>query len=76
MRQALNGQEGITMPNESEIILFTNLKDAQKEINRLKHENKMLQNSCHVLTHGTMCIFCPYECENREGKFRGEKDAR
>ena len=60
------------MPNESEIILFTNLKDAQKEINRLKHENEMLQNRCHALTLGTMCMFCPYDCENRTKKFRGE----
>lgn len=62
------------MPSESETVLFIKLKDAQKEINRLKHENQMLQNRCHALTHGTMCMFCPYECENREGKYRGKTD--
>lgn len=24
-----------------------------------------LQNRCHVLTHGVICGFCPYECEYR-----------
>ena len=73
MRQALDGQEGITMPSESETVLFMNLKDAQKEINRLKHENKMLKNRCYANTEGNMCWFCPYEYENRSGKYRGEK---
>ena len=24
-----------------------------------------LQNRCHALTHGLMCVFCPYECEHK-----------
>jgi hypothetical protein len=24
-----------------------------------------LQNRCHALTHGQVCVFCPYECEHR-----------
>ena len=24
-----------------------------------------LQNRCYALTHGQLCVFCPYECKNR-----------
>lgn len=24
-----------------------------------------LQNRCYALTHGLICVFCPYECEHR-----------
>ena len=24
-----------------------------------------LQNRCHALTHGQVCVFCPYECEHK-----------
>lgn len=24
-----------------------------------------LQNRCYALTHGLMCVFCPYECEHK-----------
>lgn len=24
-----------------------------------------LQNRCHALTHGLMCVFCPYDCEHK-----------
>lgn len=30
-----------------------------------------LKNRCHALTHGQICVFCPYECEHKaesEGK--------
>lgn len=46
------------------------------EIEKLKHENKMLKNRCSVLTGGTMCIFCPYDCENRSKRYRGKQDEK
>ena len=27
-----------------------------------------LQNRCFALTHGQMCMFCPYDCENRSAE--------
>ena len=46
-------------------------KDAEKRIEQMQHENKMLKNRCSALTNGTMCMFCPYECENRSKEYRG-----
>lgn len=43
------------------------------DFKKLQHENKMLKNRCAALTAGTMCKFCPYECDNRTARYRGEK---
>ena len=32
-----------------------------------------LQNRCFVLTHGQLCMFCPYDCENRTTEHRSEE---
>lgn len=45
--------------------------EADKRNKELEHENKMLKNRCSALSEGTMCMFCPYECENRSKDFRG-----
>lgn len=50
--------------------------EIQKAIEELKHENKMLKNRCVVFTEGTMCAFCPFECDNRSKKYRGNPDAK
>ena len=55
---------------EENDILFKKLKEfATKgetaKIAELRHEVKMLQNRCGALTDGSMCMFCPYECDNR-----------
>lgn len=47
--------------------------EAKKRNEELEHENKMLKNRCAALTEGTMCLFCPYDCENRSTKYRGDK---
>ena len=46
----------------------------KEQINKLKHENEMLKNRCSALTDGTMCMFCPYVCENRKKEFRGKQE--
>lgn len=33
-------------------------------IKALEREPK-LQNRCYALTHGQLCVFCPYECEHK-----------
>lgn len=50
--------------------------DFGKQIEQLKHENKMLKNRCRALSDGTMCLFCPFECEHRKTPFRGNKGAK
>lgn len=46
---------------------------SSEAIMKLQHENDMLKNRCYALTLGTMCMYCPYTCVNRTGKFRREK---
>lgn len=48
-------------------------KYSQNDVKELLHENEMLKNRCLALTHGEMCLFCPYDCNNRTTKFRGNK---
>ena len=40
----------------------------------LDKENKVLKNRCFALTHGTMCFFCPLNCEHRSKAFRKDKE--
>ena len=36
----------------------------------LQKENNQLKNRCFALTRGTICLFCPMECEHRTEDFR------
>lgn len=47
--------------------------EAKKRNEELEHENKMLKNRCLALTQGEMCKYCPYKCENRTTKYKGDK---
>ena len=40
---------------------------------KLVADNGALKNRCRTLTHGSMCFFCPMECDNRSMPFRGEE---
>ena len=55
------------------IYFLQKYKEAQKKLEDLEHENKMLKNRCAVLGEGQLCQFCPYDCENRTKNYRGEK---
>ena len=48
--------------------------DPTEMIKKLEHENEMLKNRCAALTEGTMCHFCPYQCERRRHKYRGQME--
>lgn len=37
----------------------------QEPVKKLEKQIKQLQNRCHALTHGQICVFCPYECEHK-----------
>ena len=63
-------QNGNINKSAGEIVLDT-ANQIREEREKLIHENKMLKNRCAALTDGTMCLFCPYECENRSKDFRG-----
>ncbi len=36
-------------------------------------ENKKLKNRCYTLSSGTLCLFCPLECEHRSCDFRNKE---
>lgn len=46
---------------------------SRESIMKLQHENDLLKNRCYALSQGAMCMFCPFTCVNRTGKFRREK---
>ena len=50
--------------------------EIQEAIEELKHENKILKIRCFVFTEGTKCASCPFECDNRSKKYRGDQDAK
>lgn len=41
------------------------LEQAEKDI-------KALQNRCFALSNGTMCLFCPMDCDRRSIAYRGD----
>lgn len=47
--------------------------DLDGRIEKLEHENKALKNRCHVLSMGTICFYCPLECEHRSCDFRNNE---
>ena len=47
-----------------EIFGGTHRKFIEMAIEALEQLPK-LQNRCHALTHGQVCVFCPYECEHK-----------
>ena len=46
----------------------------EEKIKQLEDENRILKNRCFLMTMGAMCIFCPFECEKRNGIFRGDSN--
>jgi hypothetical protein len=50
-------------------------KKALEEVEKLRKENVALKNRCYILTRGSMCLFCPIDCNDRTVKFRGNEDA-
>lgn len=47
-----------------EIFGGTHREFIERAIEALEQVPK-LQNRCHALTHGQICVFCPYECEHK-----------
>ena len=47
--------------------------EENKRIEDLEKENKALKNRCYVLSGGSMCFFCPMECEHRKCDFRNKE---
>lgn len=46
-------------------------KEALETAIRALDQNEKLQNRCHALTKGLVCMCCPYDCEYREGANSG-----
>ncbi|MBQ1604798.1 MAG: hypothetical protein II091_03610, partial [Lachnospiraceae bacterium] len=63
--QAINA---VNMCSNSETIL--NLQQLpsitpQEPVKKLEEQIKQLQNRCHALTHGQICVYCLHECEHK-----------
>lgn len=50
-----------------------NEEELRSALEEIKKENKALKNRCYVLSKGTMCFFCPMECEHRNCDFRNKE---
>ena len=37
----------------------------QEPVKKLEEQIKQLQNRCHALTHGQICVYCLHECEHK-----------
>ena len=44
----------------------------RSEFEKIKSTNKALQNRCKALTQGSLCLYCPIDCEQRVQIFRGD----
>ena len=55
-----------------EIFGGTHREFIEMSIKALKQLPK-LQNRCFALTQGQLCMFCPYDCENRTTEHRSEE---
>lgn len=58
------GQEDLTQDEKEALQLALSLFE----------QNMQLANRCYALTHGTLCFFCPIECDHRANEFRGDID--
>lgn len=43
--------------------------EKDERIEKLERENKVLKNRCYALSSGSLCCFCPLECERRSCDF-------
>ncbi len=47
-------------------------KEALEMVQKRLKQFDALTNRCRVLSNGTLCLFCPIECNNRKDKYRGD----
>lgn len=40
------------------------------KLEKLEKENKALKNRCYAISKGSLCFFCPLECEHRSCDYR------
>ena len=59
-------------PDDCEMGQF--LRSVIPAIEEFEKENKALQNRCYAVTGGTLCLFCPIDCDHRSTKFRGNEN--
>ena len=55
-------------PEDCEMGVF--LRNVVLIIEKNQKNIKALQNRCFALTHGTICLFCPIDCERRSTPYR------
>lgn len=42
-------------------------EEALAYVRKIEDENKALKNRCYVLSGGTLCSFCGYDCKRKKG---------
>ena len=48
------------------------MESLNEKVKRLEKENIKLKERCFAQTKGLICVFCPYECENRTDDYQDE----
>lgn len=43
------------------------------KLEKLEKENKALKNRCYAISKGSLCFFCPLECEHRSCDYRNKE---
>ncbi len=42
-------------------------EEALAYVQKIENENKVLKNRCRILSAGTLCTFCEYDCTHKKG---------
>jgi len=60
---SLDTKEFINIP-------LSNYDELLCKTEKLEKENKALKNRCYAISKGSLCFFCPLECEHRSCDYR------
>ena len=47
-------------------------EEALAYVRKIEDENRVLKNRCYVLSGGSLCMFCEYDCKHKKGGHDGE----
>lgn len=53
-----------------------NEEELRISLAKIKKENKALKNRCYAISKGSLCFFCPLECEHRNCDYRYKKSEK
>lgn len=47
-------------------------EEALAYVRKIEDENRVLKNRCYVLSGGSLCMFCEYDCKYKKGGHDGK----